>query len=256
MAIDQKHLDLINADIDGEIGDSDRRELQAFLAESAEGRALHEELTSLCSTLDAVTAIDPPPHRRHVIMGSVKPARTPTESPSLLQRLFAIPTLTHAITFAAGVFLSLSLLNSGQISTGAFDDVTELVGTIAEPINAEILSAVAFDKPEVAGRVALRRSGAMLILDMDLVAMRPIEVEADYTDRTIWFNGFAQLESSGTRISAEAGRIRLGMEGKRRFAVYLQNKGGRETTVNLRFMADGKVVHEASLDYAPAHKGP
>ena len=253
MAIDQKHLDLINADIDGEIGDSDRRELQAFLAESAEGRALHEELASLCSTLDAVDAMTPPPHLRHVVMSSMKPARTTLEAPGLLQRLFAIPALTHAVTFAAGVFLTLSLLNSAQISTGAFDDVTGLVGTIADPINGEILSTVAFDKPEVAGRVALRRSGVMLILDMDLVAMRPIEVEADYTDRTIWFNGFAQLESSDTRISAESGRIRLGMEGKRRFAVYLQNKGGRKTTIKLRFMADGKVVQEASLDYAPAH---
>ena len=252
MAIDQKHLDLINADIDGEIGDSDRAQLQAFLAESAEGRALHEELASLCSTLDGVDAIEPPPHLRHVILNAMKPARAPSESPSLVQKIFAIPALTHAITFAAGVFLTLSLLNSGQISTGAFDDITGLVGTIAEPIDAEVLGAVAFDKPEVAGKVALRRSGAMLILDMDLVAMRPIEIEADYTDRTIWFNGFAQLESSGTKISAETGRIRLGMDGKRRFAVYLQNKGGRETTVKLRFMADGKVVHEAELDYTPA----
>lgn len=251
MAIDQKHLDLINADIDGEIGDSDRAELLAFLAQSAEGRALHEELASLCSTLDGVDSIEAPTHLRHVIMNSLKPAGTKPESPSLLQKIFAIPALTHAVTFAAGVFLTLSLLSSGQISTGAFDDVTGLVGTIADPIDAEVLGAVAFNKPEVAGKVALRRSGAMLILDMDLVAMRPIEVEADYTDRTIWFNGFAQLESSGTKISAETGRIRLGMDGKRRFAVYLQNKGGRETTVKLRFMADGKVVHETKLDYTP-----
>jgi hypothetical protein len=251
MAIDQKHLDLINADIDGEIGDSDRAELQAFLAESAEGRALHQELAALCSTLDGVDSVESPPHLRHVIMSSIKPATTKSESPSLLQKFFAIPALTHAVTFAAGVFLTLSLINSGQISIGAFDNVTGLVGTIAEPIDAEVLGTVAFDKPDVAGKVALRRSGAMLILDMDLVAMRPIEVEADYTDRTIWFNGFAQLESSGTKISAETGRIRLGMDGKRRFAVYLQNKGGRETTVKLRFMADGKIVHEASLDYRP-----
>ena len=93
----------------------------------------------------------------------------------------------------------------------------------------------------------------MLILDFDLVAKDHIEVEADYSDRTIWFNGFAQLESGGTAISAETGRIRLGMEGKRRYAVYLHNEGGRETTVNLRFLSDGKVVHEASLDYTPGH---
>ena len=78
-----------------------------------------------------------------------------------------------------------------------------------------------------------------------------IEIEADYSDQTIWFNGFAQLESEGTTMSAETGRVRLGMEGKRRYAVYLHNRGSRETTVNLRFVANGEVVHEASLDYAP-----
>jgi hypothetical protein len=92
----------------------------------------------------------------------------------------------------------------------------------------------------------------MLILDFDLVAKSHIDIEANYTDRSIWFNGFAQLESEGTTISAETGRIRLGMNGKRRYAVYLHNQGGRETTVNLRFLADGEVVHEASLDYTPA----
>jgi hypothetical protein len=41
------------------------------------------------------------------------------------------------------------------------------------------------------------------------------------------------------------------MQGKRRYAVYLQNQGGHETSVSLRFLADGEVVHEASLDYKP-----
>lgn len=251
MAILQKHLDLINADIDGEIGDKDQAGLQAFLAESAEGRALHEELAALCSTLDRVDTVDPPPHMRHVIMNALKPIGAIPQSRGYLRKLFAMPALTHAITFAVGVVLTLSLLSSGQISTRAFDDVTGLVGTIAEPVGADVSTAVSFDKPEVAGKVSLRRSGAMLILDMDLVATAPVEIEADYTDRTIWFNGFAQLESSGTRISAETGRVRLDMEGKRRFAVYLQNKAGRETTINLRFLVDGKVVHTASLGYAP-----
>ena len=41
------------------------------------------------------------------------------------------------------------------------------------------------------------------------------------------------------------------MQGKRRYAVFLHNQGEHETTVNLRFMADGEVVHEASLAYTP-----
>jgi hypothetical protein len=91
----------------------------------------------------------------------------------------------------------------------------------------------------------------MLILDFDLVANGPVEIEADYADRTIWFNGFAQLESSGTTISAKTGSVTLEMEGKRRYAVYLQNSGERSVTINLRFVAGGEVVHETSLRYEP-----
>ena len=171
--------------------------------------------------------------------------------PGFLHRLIAAPALRYAASFAVGVFLTLSLVNSSQISDQAFDDVTGLVGTVSEPVNVDTASTVAIDKSAIAGTVSLRRAGSILILDFDLVAAQPIEIEADYTDRTIWFNGFAQLESSGTSVSAENGRVVLGMEGKRRYAVYLQNGGGRETTVNLRFKADGEVVHEASLDFAP-----
>ena len=185
-------------------------------------------------------------------MNSVKPTRKPEESPGFLQILFATPAVKYAVTFAAGVFLTLSILDSDQISDHAFDDVTGLVGTVANPINATLASSISVTEPDLAGTVSLRSAESMLILDFDLVAKNHIDIEAIYSDPSIWFNGFGQLESEGTTISAETGRIRLGMNGKRRYAVYLHNQGGRETTVNLRFLVDDKVVHEASLDYMPA----
>ena len=149
------------------------------------------------------------------------------------------------------VFLAMSIVNTGQVSNQAFDNVTGLVGTVAEPIDATLASSVSVDELDVAGIVSLRSAGSLLILDFDLVAKKHIEVEADYSDPGIWFNGFAQLPSEGTTVSAGPGRVRLGMAGKRRYAVYLHNQGGRDATVKLRFLADGQVVHETSLDYTP-----
>ena len=254
MAIDQKYLDLINADIDGDISDADRADLDAFLAQNSEARAAQSEFQAFCAALDSIESEDPPPHMRHDIINALPPATAEARmtEPGFLHSLIAAPALRYAASFAVGVFLTLSLVNSSQISNQAFDDVTGLVGTVAEPVNVDTASTVAIDKSAVAGTVSLRSAGSILILDFDLVAAQPIEIEADYTDRTIWFNGFAQLESSGTSVSAENGRVVLGMEGKRRYAVYLQNEGDRETTVNLRFKADGEVVHEASLDFEPA----
>lgn len=252
MAIEQKYTDLINADIDGEISDAEKIELQAFLDEDAEGRALHDELASLCMTLDGVESEEPPPYMRHIIMNSAPPTRATKESPGFLQILLSTPALRYAATFAAGVVLTLSIVNSSQLSNRAFDDVTGLVGTVAEPIGSELASSVVVNEIDIAGTVSLRSTGSMLILDFDLVSSDHIDIEAAYTDRTIWFNGFAQLESEGTTVSAETGLVRLGMKGKRRYAVYLQNQGGRETTVSLRFTANGKVVHQAKLNYVPA----
>jgi hypothetical protein len=251
MTIEQKYIDLINADIDGEIASADKGHLDVFLVENDEARALHSELAAFCGSIDSVEAVPPPPHLRHVIMNSVKPTPEKTESPGILETLFASPVLKYSCTFAAGVLLTLSIVSSDQISNQAFDDVTGLVGTIADPISGDLVNTIAVDNAEVAGQVSLRSTGSMLILDFDLVANSPVEIEADYQDRSIWFNGFAQLESSGTTISAKSGSVTLGMEGKRRYAVYLQNSGERGVTVNLRFVTGGEVVYEASLSYEP-----
>jgi hypothetical protein len=254
MSIEQKYIDLINADIDGEIEHVDKSEVDAFLRENEEARALHAELATLCGSIESIEFVTPPPHLRHVIMNSVKPTPAKTESPGFLQTLFATPALRYASVFAAGVLLTLSILSSDEISNHAFDDVTGLVGTISDPISGNLVNMIAVDKADIAGRVSLRNTGSMLILDFDLVANGPVEIEADYADRTVWFNGFAQLESSGTTISAKAGSVTLGMEGKRRYAVYLQNGGERGVTVNLRFLSGGEVVHSASLKYEPVSR--
>jgi hypothetical protein len=251
MTVEQKYQDLINADIDGEIGAEEKAELQAFLADSAEGRALHDELSSLCGALDALDEEAPPVHLRHVIMNSIPKPPARSSSPGFLQALFAAPALRYSLSFAGGVFLALSIVNSGQVSNQAFDDVTGLVGTVAEPVDAQLASSVSVDEVDVAGIVSLRSAGSLLILDFDLVSKDPIEIEADYQDPRIWFNGFAQLESDDTTVAASRGQVRLGMQGKRRYAVYLHNQGGRNATVKLRFLAYGQVVHETSLDYTP-----
>lgn len=251
MTIDPKYFELIQAEIDGEIDAAGKVELENFLAESEEGRAVYEELETLCRSLDGMPSIDPPPHLHHVLLNQAPVTAAPRPAPGLLQRLFSGPLLGYVGVFAAGVALTLALVDSDQVSKGAFDDVTGLVGTIAD---SEFLvprhDTVSVDESEVAGTVALRSAGPILIVDFDLAANQPIEIVAGYSDRTIWFNGFAQLESTGTSIAADSGAVTVGMDGKRRYAVYLNNPGMRPATIDLRFMANGAVIHEAELSFS------
>ncbi len=251
MTIDPKYFELIQAEIDGEIDDAGKAELENFLAESEEGRAVYEELETLCRSLDSMPSLNPPSHLRHMLLNQA-PVKAPTQpSPNLLQRLFSGPLLGYVGVFAAGVALTLALLDSGQISRGAFDDVTGLVGTLADAGRiAPEHGTISIDKSEVAGTVTLRSTGPLLIVDFDLSARQPVEIVAGYSDKTIWFNGFAQLESTGTSIAAETGAVTVRMDGKRRYAVYLNNPGMRPATIDLRFMANDEVIHEAQLSFS------
>jgi hypothetical protein len=253
MTIDPKYFELIQADIDGEIDDADKTELENFLAESAEGRAVYEELETLCRSLDSMPTIEPPAHLRHVLLNQAPVKAAPQPKPGFLQRLFSGPALGYAGVFAAGVALTLALIDSNQITRGAFDDVTGLVGTIADSnFTAPRHDIVTIDESEVAGTVMLRSTGPLLIVDFDLSTRRPVEIVAGYSDKTIWFNGFAQLESTGTSVAAATGNITLKMDGKRRYAVYLNNPGMRPATIDLRFMANDQVIHEAQLSFSEA----
>lgn len=250
MAIEERYSDLIQADIDGEIDAADKAELEAFLATSEAGRALHAELLALSQSLDAMEQLEPPPHLHHLILDTARTKPPRDRRPRIRDRVFSIPALGYIASFVGGVALALAVFDSGQVSKQAFDDVTGLVGTVADLEKAGPAHAVAaVDEDAVAGTVTLRSAGPLLILDFDLSAAGTIEIIARYADQSIWFNGFAQLESNGTSIAAESGLVRLEMSGKRRYAVFLNNYGKRSAVIEMQFLRQGELIHEASLKF-------
>jgi hypothetical protein len=249
MAIDPNIVELINADIDGDISPADKDTLGAMMAESPDAQAMHAELSGLSSSLDELPDLDAPPYLIHTIMAEV-PKNESQDRGDFLRGLFAAPALRYAAMFVAGSVLTLSLVSSDQVSERAFNDVTGLVGTISSevPVGPGI-QTLQIDRTDVAGHITVRSSGPLLIVDFDLVSNGPIDIVASYSDQSVWFNGFAQLESPGASISAETGRISMKINGKRRYALYLHNAGDRNISIHLRFMSDGEVVYDTDIQY-------
>jgi len=252
MANDPKTLELINADIDGVISSAGKAELEALLADSPEAQALHAEFSALAESLDGLEKLNAPPHLKHTIMASLpqqQAARSKSGS-NFLRSLIAAPALGYAAMFAAGSVLTLSLVSSDQVTQSAFDDVTGLVGTISNQVpDGPGIHAMQINRKEVAGTVTLRSSGPLLIVDFDLVSSGAVDIVASYTDQTVWFNGFAQLESPGASISAESGRVTMQIEGKRRYALFLHNAGDRNITIKLQFMSNGVTIYDTKIEY-------
>ena len=259
MAHDSRIVELINADIDGEISSADKAELESLLAGSAEAQGLQAELQALSASLDSLPDLDSPPHLKHTIMASIPQDHAPQhdQGTGFLATLIAAPALRYAAMFATGAILTLSLVSSDQLSQNAFNEVTGLVGTISNEVpDGPGIQAMRIERQEVVGTVTLRSSGQLLVIDFDLVSSGPLEIIASYADQTIWFNGFAQLQSPGASISAQSGRVTMQIDGKRRYAIFLHRPGDRAVTIKLQFISNGESVYDTVIEYAqPGQSG-
>jgi hypothetical protein len=248
MTIAQHIVDLINADIDGEISAVEKQELEAILAIDREAQAVHSELSMICEAMESAETVTPPTYLKHTILEMTGPKRSRSKFPVSGTRFFSVPAIRIAGAFAAGVILALGFLRSDLVSRNSFDDVTGLVGTMTDRgADLSAKNSINISRSDINGTVTIYRSGQILIVEFDLSSHVPIDIVAEFPGDDVWFNGFAQLESSGTSVAAEPGRVTVRTEGKRRYAVYLHDVASRETTIDLRFIAAGNVIHEAQL---------
>ena len=261
MDIEQRYIELINAEIDGQISAADQALLQHYLDENDEARAYRDSLHDTCALLDGQQTLDAPAGIRDAVLAEIRPQVKSTAAGhgSLAERIngwFAVPALKYAMSFAAGVILTFTLISSDRASRQTFDDVTSLVGTISSIEVAGRMTTsddLQLTLNELAGSVSLLANGPLMILDFDLASTKPIEIVARFDNRDIWFNGFAQLESSGTTVAAETGRVTVRMDGQRRYAVYLHNSGRTQATVKLDFYSSGTLLHEGELNFGKSN---
>ena len=249
MTIEAKYIELINSDLDGEIDDAGRAELAAYLEANPEARAMQSELADLCGALDSMAPVEPPGHLKYAIMETLKkpPARRPIQEFDW-RSIFAAPMLRHAGAFAAGAVLTFALVSSNQISDQAFDDVTNLVGTISETVPGEFgHGAINLTSNEIAGTVSVHDAGALKVIEFNLSAEGPVEIVASFPSLDVWFKGFAQLENDNASIVASEGIVRMRMQGRNRYAMYLQHVSNTDVPVNFKFYAAGDLIHEAEL---------
>jgi hypothetical protein len=167
---DPRLTELIHAEIDGELDAQGRAELARRLLSDPEARAERDELHRVCSALDAVPEVDPPPGLKDNVLAALPRSESlgaaaheaPRRAWSFAQRWRYAALLAGVI--AGGVIVFQTVRGPGP--AGA-----ELAGTMA----AGVLDKAQLEGP-VSGTVELIRDGAGLSLRLDLTASDPVQV--------------------------------------------------------------------------------
>lgn len=217
---DARRLELLHAEIDGELDSHGRAELARALLADPETRAVRNELRRVCGTLDAIGQADPPAELAHDILGALPAAAS---VPAQVRRRAAnwsgnwryAAVLAGVVVAAGAVF---------RMTDGKLAPATEVAGTLASPRAAEVIDSAGISG-DAGGRASLIRGASGLQLEVELASGAPVDLQVASGEHTFTINGL------------RAGRTVVGLAG---FDDAIQ-------PLKLSFRVDGREVARSEL---------
>jgi hypothetical protein len=186
---DDDRMALIRAELDGDLTSPQRADLARLLLADPQLRAWRDELRSLCSRLDAVGQVAPPPQLKDLI----------------LKRLPTVPVVTayRRVSFGRWRLAAMvaGLLMAGtvvyQTVQGPAPASRETAGTMAADALTTVDSVVV-GSGSVAGRATLYRDKSGLAVGLEVSATEPMDVLIETAGHSFRFNGLGSSSPAGS----------------------------------------------------------
>lgn len=215
-----RHIELIHAEIDGELDAQQRAELSRHLLSDPDIRALRDDLRRVCAALDATPQAEPPPDLQDSILAAL-----PADNSRAERRLTALNwrhAAAAACLVAVGGFLFFSL-------RGQAPPASDVAGTLAASRTVVTLDTAAVHAGPLSGQVTLIRDDDRLAVRFELKSSAPVD---------------AVIASDGHTV-----RVRdvSGGPGSAGLTVRLPAIGGRAQQVNLTFLSGDRQIGSAVL---------
>jgi hypothetical protein len=248
-----RHIELINAGIDGELNNIEQQELETLLEQSEHARREHSGSSALARLLGKVEVREVPAGLHSKIVDAI---RLPSgksrfsffsrgEMPSLMR--FGVAT-------AAAMLLAVGLY-SGREDIRHPGDVSSMVGTIsrgAQDSQTRVLDTFSFEKDGANAQISLEQRGGSYVLDVQMDADRPLEFQVDWSRDLFQFDSFSKMQSSLDSTQFKADAIHVTGVGPQRFAILLQraedSTAGATAGISVDFSSGGEVIQQGRID--------
>lgn len=238
--INEKYLELIQAEVDGELPEQDRAELSRFMLANPDAHVVRDELKRLCSTLDQVRPAEPPPELLASVLAAVRLPAPAVSSRSQRSRLPQSGVLRYAAAFAGGLIVSAIAFQVASDQNAGLD-VSDVAGTMVsqDPVSRSgPVDSMHLSLDQISGTVSLFRSSSMRVVEFDLAARETVEVAVVHDGQEARFSGFGQSGGAAAQ----------------RYALVLDGPGVEGAPIEIRFLAAGAVIHSESLMVPPPNR--
>lgn len=246
--MDERTLELIHGEIDGELGPDEQRELEACLQATPGARQEYDRLRALEALLGGLAEADPPAGLRDSILAAAHRPATAIRIAPVRRRRWGMAAALAATVVGVTLFL-------GRGPEVPELDPSVLRGTMGRPAAQSGVPSWRLDAQVVSGSILLHNSTDGLALEVDLVAERPVEVVLTAEGSRLELAGFVRLPGMPTNILAADGQVRLLHRGSQHYALVLTNKGAVASAIDVSVYDGDELIGEGRLA-VPAGMGP
>ena len=186
---DVERMALIHCELDGDLSSEQRAHLARLLLADPQARALRDELRGLCSRLDAVGQVEPPPQLKD----------------SILNRLPSVPVVTtyrkasfgrwRLAAMVAGLLMAGTIVY--QTVQGPAPASRETAGTMAADSRTAV-DSVAVGTGPVTGRATLYRDKSGLAVALEVSSPEPVDVLIATGGHLFRINGLVSSTPAGS----------------------------------------------------------
>jgi hypothetical protein len=243
---ESRYMELMHREIDAENSSADSAALHEYLSTHPEACAHYAELQQLAGTLDGMQVVDPPADFKDSVLQAIRnrrrdAGRMQLRSGSWVTRLSA---LKYAYAVAAGLILGalLSPYMFKFMRGGSNSDLSQLPGAMIR-LDAFRDAAVVdrqIDAAGVSGRIQLRRSAALLLIDLEVHSMQAVDITLEYNPGQLAFKGLENTDDKASSFQAYPNRLTWTQLGQLRCRI-LMNISGRETQpLRIQVLSSGR----------------
>ena len=186
---DDERMALIHAELDGDLSSEQRADLARLLLADPQVRASRDELRGLCSRLDSIGQVEPPPQLKDAVLTRLPSARVATARRKASFGYWRLAAMIAGLLTAGTIVY--------ETVQGPAPGSREIAGTMAADAPATVDSAPVAGGP-VTGRATLYHDKNGLAVGLEVSSAEPVDALISTGGRSFRINGLGSSNPVGS----------------------------------------------------------
>ncbi len=246
--LDERIAELIQADVDGELAEEHRAELNLALEHSSDARVFQAEMKRVAEIFAQTPDIEPPIELENRILDGVD---LPSRSSILAGHASWFKPASYGLAMAAGVLLAVGV---GQLKPQDQLDMSKLVGSMVQnrhELSAPAAGQLGINIEAVQAQFQLTSLEQALVVEFDLNSTEAVTLVMDLKGSGLTFGGFAKQDVGVENFEVSGRKVRVSNQGAHQYVLFLRGVPGEsagQQDIGIVVHQQGEIIYSGALE--------